>query len=61
MCITRTPQTVACRQGYSDIVSKLINGGASVTINDGSDTPLTAACSHGHLTIVKKLIEANAV
>jgi ankyrin repeat protein len=49
---------VACQEGYSQIVSKLLehNGDVNRCNNDGM-SPLYLACQEGHLQVVCTLLE----
>lgn len=54
------PLVIASKHGYLEIVKKLIEAGACINHDDGSNTPLTTACRNGYLDIVKELIIAKA-
>lgn len=54
------PLVIASKHGFLEIVKKLIEAGACINHDDGSNTPLTAACRNGYLDIVKELIIAKA-
>ena len=49
-----TALTVACRNGHSDIVGKLIDSGAD--INSGQDKAIINAAYGGHMTVVEMLL-----
>ena len=55
-----TPLYVACLNGHSEIVTKLLAANADVNKpkTDGSGaTPLMIACQEGHTDVVTKLLE----
>ena len=57
----RTPLMIACIAGYTDIVSLLINCGASINdVDDEGHTSLMLACDKGHTECVRLLLEAGA-
>lgn len=51
------PLTIACSNGFLDVVNVLLEAGANVNVKREYRTPLTTACFNGHLEIVKQLIE----
>lgn len=56
-----TPLITACRRGHLEIVKKLIDKGADLTItNDFNGTALEVASFGGHYEVVKFLIEKGA-
>ena len=56
-----TPLHAAAFWGYVDIVSLLIENGASIDqVSLNNDTPLNTACYHGRLDVAKFLLEKGA-
>ena len=56
-----TPLLIACQEGHSDIVAKLLAADASVDqADDDGFTPLWVACQERHDEVISKLLAANA-
>ncbi|KAI1204678.1 ankyrin repeat-containing domain protein [Annulohypoxylon truncatum] len=55
-----SPLYLACREGHTEVVRKLLGGGAhaALDVGDWDGLPLVAAARRGHLAIVEALLES---